>query len=130
MRAALTALFGALALGLPGAQPSFRSGIDLVTVPVTVKHKDAARAVPEIVLGDLRVFENGTEQRIDFIERDTRPLSLTIVLDVSSSMVGKPEQSRTSSAAARRSMGRMGRGAGMASTGGASSNTGVDYDNS
>jgi VWFA-related protein len=88
MRAALTASLAWLALALPGAQPKFRAGIDLVTVPVTVKHKDAARAAPEIALGDLRVFENGTEQRIDFIERDTRPLSLTLVLDVSSSMVG------------------------------------------
>ena len=88
MRAALTALLVALALGVPGAQPRFRSGIELVTVPVTVKHKDAARGVPGISAADLRVFENGTEQRIDFIERDTRPLSLTVVLDVSSSMLG------------------------------------------
>jgi VWFA-related protein len=88
MRAVVTALFVALALALPGAQPSFRAGIELVTVPVTVKHKDAARAVPEISAADLRVFEDGNEQRIDFIERDTRPLSLAIVLDVSSSMVG------------------------------------------
>jgi hypothetical protein len=88
MRAALTALLVALALGLPSAQPSFRSGIELVTVPVTVKHKDAARVVPDITAADLRVFENGTEQRIEFIERDTRALSLAIVLDVSSSMVG------------------------------------------
>jgi len=88
MRAALTALLVALPLALPRAQPSFRAGVELVTVPVTVKHKDAARAVPAITGADLRVFENGTEQRIDFIERDTRPLSLTIVLDVSSSMAG------------------------------------------
>ena len=74
--------------GLTQRQSTFRSGIELVTVPVTVKHKDAARAVPEITAADLRVFENGTEQRIDFVERDTRPLSLAVVLDVSSSMVG------------------------------------------
>ena len=65
MRVALTALLVALALGMPTAQPSFRSGIELVTAPVTVKHKDAARAVPDITAADLRVFENGTEQRID-----------------------------------------------------------------
>jgi VWFA-related protein len=88
MRAVLTALLVALALGVLTAQPSFRSGVELVTVPVTVKHKDAARAVPPLTTADLRVFENGTEQRIDFIERDTRPLSLAVVLDVSSSMVG------------------------------------------
>jgi hypothetical protein len=92
MRVALTALLVALALGMPTAQPSFRSGIELVTVPVTVKHKDAARAVPDITAADLRVFENGTEQRIDFVERDTRPLSLTVALDVSSSMVGLPRE--------------------------------------
>jgi VWFA-related protein len=88
MRAALTALLVAVPLALPGAQPSFRSGVELVTVPVTVKHKDAARAVPALTAADLQVFENGTEQRIDFLERDTRPLSLAVVLDVSSSMVG------------------------------------------
>ena len=88
MRAALTALLVAVPLALPGAQPSFRSGVELVTVPVTVEHKDPARAVPALTAADLRVSENGTEQRIDFLERDTRPLSLAVVLDVSSSMVG------------------------------------------
>ena len=90
MRAALTALLVALALGLPTAQPSFRAGVDLVTVPVTVKHKDPARVVPPVSDADLTVLENGSAQRIDFIERDTRPLSLAILLDVSSSMVGLP----------------------------------------
>ena len=88
MRAALPALLVAPTMGWPSAQPTFRSGTELVTVPVTVKHKDTARAVPDITAADLRVFESGTEQRIDFVERDTRPLSLALVLDVSSSMVG------------------------------------------
>jgi VWFA-related protein len=70
------------------AQPSFRSGVDLVTVPITVRHKHADRDVPAVTAAGLRVLENGVLQRVDFVERDVRPLSLTIVLDASSSMVG------------------------------------------
>jgi len=88
MRAGLAAGLLLVAFAQPSAQPSFRAGVDLVTVPVTVRHKDSARTVPEVTATDLRVSENGAEQRISFVERDTRPLSLTIVLDVSSSMVG------------------------------------------
>jgi VWFA-related protein len=88
MRAGLTAGALVAALAQAFAQPSFRAGVDLVTVPITVRHKDADRDVPAVTAAGLRVSENGVEQRIDFVERDVRPLSLTIVLDASSSMVG------------------------------------------
>ena len=73
MRAALTALLVALTLALPRAQPSFRAGVELVTVPVTVQPRDAHTAVPPLTTSDFRVYEDGEEQRLTVAEIDRRP---------------------------------------------------------
>jgi Ca-activated chloride channel homolog len=92
MRAVVTALFVALALALPGAQPSFRAGVELVTVPLTVQPRDANAALPTLTADDFRVYEDGDEQRITVAGIDRRPVSLALALDVSGSMTGARQE--------------------------------------
>ena len=85
----LAVLTGVSVAGATG-QPAFRSGVELVTVPVTVVSEDGAGTSPVLSLADLRVLEDGQPQPVSFVELDTRPLSLAIVIDQSSSMLGLP----------------------------------------
>jgi len=85
MRAAAAVL---LALAAPAAQgpPAFRADVELVTVPLTVTHRDRNRPVGELTAADFRVFEDGVEQDVSLLDHERLPLSLCIVLDVSNSM--------------------------------------------
>lgn len=69
----------------PQRGSAFRSGIDLVTLNVTVtdlKH----RFVNMLTQDDFAVFEDGVQQDISFFAGDKVPLDLAILLDSSSSM--------------------------------------------
>ena len=74
------------------AQPQFTANVKLVTVPVTVHATDRRVAVRPLEANNFRVYEDGREQRIVVFERDRRPVSLAIVLDVSTSMAGLPQK--------------------------------------
>lgn len=77
----------AVGVGL-GAQPEFQAGVELVTVPVTVRHRDRSVVLSPLSAADFRMSEDGREQRIVLFEPDRRPVSLAILLDVSTSMAG------------------------------------------
>lgn len=77
------------AVGRLGAQPAYKAGVELVTVPVTVRHRDRGVALGPLSAECFRVREDGREQRVVLFEPDRRPVSLTILLDVSSSMAGR-----------------------------------------
>jgi VWFA-related protein len=68
------------------AQPSFRSTVDLVTVPVTVTGRDGFGFLGELSAGDFRVFEDGVRQDVTVVSHEPRPISLCILLDSSPSM--------------------------------------------
>jgi Ca-activated chloride channel family protein len=68
------------------AQPSFRAGVDLVTVPLTVTGRDGTAFPGELSAGDFRVFEDGVAQNISVVSHEPRPISLCILLDSSPSM--------------------------------------------
>src|ERR1044072_4800142 len=76
----------ALALGfLVIGQPAFKSGVDLVRIPVTVMR--SGESVREgLTAADFSLTEDGVAQSIAVFERETLPISLCIALDVSGSM--------------------------------------------
>lgn len=76
----LTALVGAQ------QQPTFRSDVELVTLPLTVSRRDRDRSIGELTAADFRVFQDGVEQDLTLLDRSRRPVSLCIVLDASNSM--------------------------------------------
>jgi VWFA-related protein len=67
-------------------QPSFRSTVDLVTVPVTVTARDPLRRVSDLGTGDFRIFEDGVLQQVTVVSHEPQPVSLCILLDSSPSM--------------------------------------------
>jgi VWFA-related protein len=69
-------------------QPTFRSAVDLVTVPVTVTSTDQG-GFGELGLDDFRVYEDGVLQTVSLVSHDPRPISLCILLDSSPSMAGR-----------------------------------------
>jgi VWFA-related protein len=66
-------------------RPSFRSGIDIVSLNVTVT--DASNHyVVDLGEGDFSVFEDGVKQNITFFSRRQQPIALSLLLDSSASM--------------------------------------------
>ena len=76
----------------PGAQspldrqrPSFRSGIDIVSLNVTVTDS-ASHYVTDLDESDFSVFEDGVKQNLTFFSRRQQPIALSLLLDSSASM--------------------------------------------
>ena len=67
---------------------SFRTGVELVNVTVTVTD-DQGRFVPGLRADDFEIYENGERQSISQFEAERVPVSLGIALDTSGSMVGE-----------------------------------------
>jgi Ca-activated chloride channel family protein len=73
----------AIALG----QPTFRSGVDVVNVDVSVMN--GLSPVPGLTIEQFAITDNGVPQEIESVSLDAVPLSMTIVLDTSGSMEGE-----------------------------------------
>jgi Ca-activated chloride channel family protein len=97
---ALPLLAAVLALGDPGSAglagqtrldqdqaPSFRAGVDIVSLNVTVT--DGSRYVIDLEPADFSVYEDGVKQDITLFSRTTRPIALALLLDTSASMEPK-----------------------------------------
>lgn len=69
------------------AQPTFRGGVDLVLLDVSVTRGGAP--VSGLAAGDFIVLDNGTEQEIQSATLETLPLDVQLVLDVSGSVAGE-----------------------------------------
>ena len=69
------------------AQPTFRAGVDVVRVDVSVM--DGLTPVPGLTIDKFAVTDNGVGQELQSVSLDTVPLDLTIVLDTSFSMEGE-----------------------------------------
>jgi Ca-activated chloride channel family protein len=80
----------------PGPAAAFRSGIDLVSLTVTVTDPDN-RYVTDLGAGDFTVLEDGVKQDIAFFSRTSLSLSVALLLDSSASM---EDRMRTAQAAA------------------------------
>jgi Ca-activated chloride channel homolog len=94
IRGALLLLALPVALALPAQQTSvqdprtFRSGIDITGVTVTVRDTDG-RLVTGLTRDDFDVFEDGDPQVITQFTRERVPVSVGVLLDISDSMFGR-----------------------------------------
>ena len=86
-RISLIALIG-LGAASPAAQPTFKAGVDLVTIPAVVTAKDGS-TIGTLGPADFRLYEDGVLQPLALVNRDPRPLSVCILLDSSPSMAGR-----------------------------------------
>lgn len=71
--------------------PVYRTETDLVYLIVTVTDR-TGRPVTGLELSDVRVYEDGIEQKIEHFTTTRRPLTVGLVLDRSSSMADMIEQ--------------------------------------
>jgi Ca-activated chloride channel family protein len=69
-------------------QPSFRTGIDLVSLNVTVADQ-TGRFVTDLEPAAFQVFEDGVKQEVTFFNRSNLPIALSLLLDTSASMEDK-----------------------------------------
>jgi Ca-activated chloride channel homolog len=65
--------------------PSFRVGIDVVSLSVTVSDP-AGRYVTDLAPEQMSVFEDGTKQEVTYFSRTNLPIALALLLDTSASM--------------------------------------------
>jgi len=74
-----------LVVGLAAQQPSFKAGIDIVSLNVTVTD-GANHYVTDLDQPDFNVFEDGIKQNVTFFNRRQQPIALSLLLDSSASM--------------------------------------------
>jgi Ca-activated chloride channel family protein len=68
--------------------PSFRAGVDIVSLNVTVTDA-SAHYLTDLQAGDFSVFEDGVKQDVTLFSRTNLPIALAILLDTSASMENK-----------------------------------------
>lgn len=71
--------------GSARAVPTFRSGVEMVTIGATVRD-GRGRLVRNLARGDFEVFDRGERRAIQEFRADATPVSLAILFDVSGSM--------------------------------------------
>jgi VWFA-related protein len=74
-----------LIVSLSAQQPSFRAGVDIVSLNVTVTDA-ATHYITDLEEGDFLVFEDGIKQNVTFFSRRQSPIALSLLLDSSASM--------------------------------------------
>ncbi len=84
--AAIAAIGGAAVLAAQApSQPSFRAGVDVVSLNVTVT-ENGTRYVTDLDQKDFSVFEDGVKQDLTFFNKTNLPIALALLLDTSASM--------------------------------------------
>ena len=69
----------------PPQQPSFRAGVDVVSLNVTATDGDS-RFVTDLERESFLVYEDGVQQEISFFTRTQLPIALALLIDTSASM--------------------------------------------
>jgi Ca-activated chloride channel homolog len=69
----------------PAQQPSFRAGVELVSLNVIVT-ESGGRYVTDLSADDFNVFEDGVKQDVTFFTKTNLPIALALLLDTSASM--------------------------------------------
>jgi Ca-activated chloride channel family protein len=69
----------------PPQTPSFRAGVELVSLNVTVTD-GASRYVTDLEDVDFQVYEDGVKQDVTFFNRTNLPIALALLVDTSASM--------------------------------------------
>ncbi len=86
----LVAFFAVTAVGVAAARqqpPSFRAGVDLVSLNVTAT--EGQRYVTDLTKDDFAVYEDGVRQEVTFFNKSNLPIALALLLDTSASMESK-----------------------------------------
>jgi Ca-activated chloride channel family protein len=73
------------ATGPTGQQPSFRAGVELVSLNVIVT-EGGGKYVTDLTQDDFNVFEDGVKQEVTFFTKSNLPIALSLLLDTSASM--------------------------------------------
>jgi Ca-activated chloride channel family protein len=102
------ALAASAGLGLAAQQPpkpvapSFRSGVELVSLNVTVADAQM-RYATDLDQKEFLVYEDGVQQDVTYFNRSNRPIALALLVDTSASMETKlPTAQEAASGFARR----------------------------
>ena len=66
-------------------QPAFRTGVDIVSLNVTVATAENT-FLTDVELQDFAVYEDGVQQDVSFFARGQLPIALSLLLDTSASM--------------------------------------------
>jgi Ca-activated chloride channel family protein len=69
-------------------QPSFRAGVELVSLNVTVSD-GTGKYVTDLTPEDFNVFEDGVKQDVTYFTKTNLPIALALLLDTSASMDSK-----------------------------------------
>ena len=72
----------------PTQRPSFRGGVDVVSLNVTVTDQ-SRNYVTSLEQGDFVVFEDGVKQDVTFFNKAQLPIALSLLIDTSASMEDK-----------------------------------------
>jgi Ca-activated chloride channel family protein len=83
--AAAAALAASVTCAAHAQQPSFRTGVDIVSLNVTVTD-GTLRYVTDLEDKDFQVFEDGVKQDVTFFTRANLPIALSLLIDTSASM--------------------------------------------
>jgi Ca-activated chloride channel family protein len=88
VRPLLAAVLVATSVGslVTAQQPEFKTGVELVSVPVSVTTRDRKTPIDGLTVADFDVTENGERQVVQTLTRDRRPVSICFVVDASGSM--------------------------------------------
>jgi VWFA-related protein len=83
----------------PGQQPppSFRGGVEIVSLTVTVTDR-GGRYITGLDAGDFSVYEDGVQQEIQYFNRSNLPIALSLLLDTSASMDEKMQTAQEAAA--------------------------------
>lgn len=76
----------AAALPVRAQQHTFKAGVELVTVPVSVMTRDHNNFIDGLTAADFQLSENGEKQVVTTVIRERRPVSLCLIIDSSGSM--------------------------------------------
>jgi Ca-activated chloride channel homolog len=85
--AAAVACCAALVAG--GQQSTFRTGVEVVSLNVTVTDQANQRFITNLDRDDFQVFEDGVKQEVTFFTKTQTPIALTLLIDTSASMDDK-----------------------------------------
>ena len=81
----MASLAGHRDLQAQAERPSFRAGVDLISLSVTVVDR-TQQYVADLTADDFVVFENNVPQKLTFFGKTGVPLALALLLDTSASM--------------------------------------------
>lgn len=90
-------------------QPTFKSGVELVTVPIAVTNAARDQLITAgLQVSDFHLSEDGVPQEIAVFSQERRPVSLCVVVDASGSMAEAKRIDRGNRALQRVARGLMG----------------------